>query len=378
MSNEIVEALKLTKPLKPSVCLAMIVKDEDHVIIRCLNSVKDVFTEIIIHDTGSTDDTMKVVSKWIKENGKHGYIERVPWVNFGVNRTMVLDKAQYCAEYTLMLDADEELVGDIELSIDDPHDTYQMTVKLGSTSYRRNFLFNNRNLWRYEGVVHEFPVCEDKNFTTGYIEEQTAYILSHHDGARSDDPDKYLKDADLLCEKLDSNKEHLPRDVFYYAQSLRDAGKREQARTAYHYRANMGGWFQERAYSWYQLGKLTNKPEYYLRSHEADPRRAEPLLALGKHYMDKQMWHVARIYLGEAFSFALSPEDDMLFREDDVYKWRCTMELAVCEHYCGEYPSAAHLNEFLLDRNDLPQHVRAQTETNLRYAQEALKKHGDT
>lgn len=46
------------------ISLAMIVKNEEEVIGRCLESVKDIADEIIIVDTGSTDRTKEIVSQY--------------------------------------------------------------------------------------------------------------------------------------------------------------------------------------------------------------------------------------------------------------------------------------------------------------------------
>jgi glycosyltransferase involved in cell wall biosynthesis len=40
-----------------TITLCMIVKNEEDVIGRCLDSVKDIADEIIVVDTGSTDNT---------------------------------------------------------------------------------------------------------------------------------------------------------------------------------------------------------------------------------------------------------------------------------------------------------------------------------
>ena len=43
------------------ISLCMIVKNEEDTIARCINSVKDIVDEIIIVDTGSTDNTLKIL-----------------------------------------------------------------------------------------------------------------------------------------------------------------------------------------------------------------------------------------------------------------------------------------------------------------------------
>ena len=47
-----------------TVSLCMIVKNEEQVLARCLDSIKDLMDEIIIVDTGSTDKTKEIAGKY--------------------------------------------------------------------------------------------------------------------------------------------------------------------------------------------------------------------------------------------------------------------------------------------------------------------------
>ena len=47
-----------------TISLCLIVKNEEQVLDRCLNSVKDVVDEIVIVDTGSTDHTLGIATKY--------------------------------------------------------------------------------------------------------------------------------------------------------------------------------------------------------------------------------------------------------------------------------------------------------------------------
>ena len=83
-----------------SVC--MIVKNEEAVLSRCLNSLRGIADEIIIVDTGSTDKTKEIASNYTNQ------IYDFPWVNdFSVARNFAFSKAT--KDYIYSVDADEVL-----------------------------------------------------------------------------------------------------------------------------------------------------------------------------------------------------------------------------------------------------------------------------
>jgi tetratricopeptide (TPR) repeat protein len=80
--------------------LAMIVKNEARCLARCLRSVRPVVDEIIVADTGSTDDTVKIAGEFGAK------IVRFDWINdFAAARNFAL--AQAAGNWVLVLDADE-------------------------------------------------------------------------------------------------------------------------------------------------------------------------------------------------------------------------------------------------------------------------------
>lgn len=85
-----------------SISLCMIVKNEEKVLARCLDSVADLMDEIIIVDTGSTDRTKEIAAR---------YTDRIfdfVWVDdFSAARNFAFSKARM--DYIYSADADEVL-----------------------------------------------------------------------------------------------------------------------------------------------------------------------------------------------------------------------------------------------------------------------------
>lgn len=82
--------------------LCMIVKNESAVLRRCLDSLKDIMDEIIIVDTGSTDDTKKIAAEYTP------YLYDYVWNDdFAAARNFAFSKAT--GDYIYSADADEVL-----------------------------------------------------------------------------------------------------------------------------------------------------------------------------------------------------------------------------------------------------------------------------
>ena len=86
--------------LKPGISLCMIVKNEEFFLKRCIESAKGLVDEIIILDTGSTDDTVPIAKSL---NAK---IYNFEWCNdFSAARNESIKYAKH--KWILFLDADE-------------------------------------------------------------------------------------------------------------------------------------------------------------------------------------------------------------------------------------------------------------------------------
>lgn len=94
----------------PSLSVAMIVKNEGQDLAACLESVKGWVDEIIILDSGSTDNTKEIALAY----GAKCY-EHLDWQGFGKQRQLA---QQYVTgDFVLWLDADERVTPELKQSI---------------------------------------------------------------------------------------------------------------------------------------------------------------------------------------------------------------------------------------------------------------------
>jgi glycosyltransferase involved in cell wall biosynthesis len=98
-----------TKSNNTTICLNMIVRNESKIITRLLNSVLPIIDCYCICDTGSTDNTIEVITDFFKTHNISGIIFSEPFKNFGYNRTVSLQKCYGLSDYVLLLDADMQL-----------------------------------------------------------------------------------------------------------------------------------------------------------------------------------------------------------------------------------------------------------------------------
>jgi glycosyltransferase involved in cell wall biosynthesis len=97
------------KKEKPGLSISIVTYNEENNIERCLKSIGDIATEIIIVDSGSTDRTIDIA----KSYGAKVFTE--VWKGYIVQKNSALSK---CAkEWILCLDADEEVTKELKTSI---------------------------------------------------------------------------------------------------------------------------------------------------------------------------------------------------------------------------------------------------------------------
>lgn len=354
----------------------MIVKDEAHVIRRCLESVRSLIDYWVIVDTGSTDGTQQIVREHFAD--LPGELIERPWRGFGASRTEAIELARSKGEFLLFVDADDVI--DVSTGFQMPTlsaDAYELTIVHGQLVHRRVCMVRNSLRWRYEGVLHEYLECSTP-FTPAKLEGLKMRIVGGGGRSKTTEGEKFQRDAATLETALRDDPGNT-RYAFYLAQSYRDAGHLEKALSAYEHRAGMAGFDQEVFVSLLNAARLAaglNRPQSevvdrFLRAYEFRPSRAEPLGGLLLYLRESgPRWRLAYLLGRQAIEIPLS--GDTLFVEPAWYEWRCLDEFSIAAYWIGEYEQSRRDCERLLGMSTLPDGQRARVVANLNFARAKL------
>ena len=363
--------------MKPTICLAMIVRNESTVIRRCLESVRPLIDRWVIVDTGSIDDTREVIHACLTD--VPGELHDRVWRDFAQNRTEVLELARGQAEYTFIIDADDLLEIDADFTRAElGADAYTVSIRdSGGVTYARTQLVRSALPWRYRGVLHEFIEC-----TSGAARPAERLpgvtMIRSHDGARRRDPTTYARDAAILARALEVETDPfmLARYTFYLAQSYRDAGEKQKAIEFYLARASQGHWTEEVYISLLQAGRLREQLgepidavlSLYAQASATVPRRAEALQAASR---------LLRLAGKNKEGFAIAaqginlPRPEGLFIEPWVYDYGLRDEYAINAYWAGHIAESLAACLEILD-TDVPDDVYERVRKNLDFCVRAL------
>ena len=165
-----------------SLCLNMIVKNESKNIVRLLNSVYQLLDCYCICDTGSTDNTINIITDYFKEKNIPGKVVIETFKNFEHNRTVALRQCAGMADYILLMDADMVLQpGKFNKENLKDYDLYYIFQGNDDFYYQNARIVKNGYDISYKGVTHEYL-----NFPNSYrkfiLPKDSLFILDIGDG----------------------------------------------------------------------------------------------------------------------------------------------------------------------------------------------------
>jgi len=351
-----------------TICLNMIVKNEEKVIARCLESVKDFIDHWVILDTGSTDKTKEVIEKTLQ--GIPGKLYEKPFENFGKTRNEALTLAKGKCDYILLMDADDTLVfnWDYKKPFLDK-DAYKITNKNDNKTRHRTQLIKDNLKWSWKGVIDEEIVC-----TTGSTQGILPSITNecHNDGYRSSDPDKHYKDIKMLEDALSLDPANI-HYIYQLAKSYKSVANYRKAVENFQKVLSLKISDEEVYLTRLEVAKLLQEMgaqpldviNAYSEAHRASPDRAEPLYYLANYYLQRKEFVLANIVSEYGKSIVKPFDESALEVEDWIYNHGINMICADSAFFSEKYNKAYETCLQLLSQKSLPEDARKKLESNL-------------
>lgn len=227
--------------LPVSVCI--IAKNEEKYIEQCLRHILKYNMEIIVVDTGSTDRTKEIASKYTKN------VYDFEWIDdFSAARNFAASKASN--NWILVLDCDEYVI-DLDVSklriLMQKFNRNVGTIVLrnvytaddGTKNYNEAQIlrFYNKNFFHFKYRIHEQIVPEDEKGLDSLVLD--TYILpmvvEHHgyDISEEDMMKKQERNLYFLDKALGENPYNDDYIYFQIGQSYESIGKKDEALEAY-------------------------------------------------------------------------------------------------------------------------------------------------
>lgn len=324
-----------------TLCLNMIVKNESKIITRLLDSVCTIIDCYCICDTGSTDDTIEVVTSYFKNKNIAGKIVSEPFKNFCYNRNYALQSCIGMSDYVLLMDADMVLeIGDFDKNILSKASQFTFLQGTDSFFYQNLRIIQNNGLYNYVGVTHEY-IDTPHGSTNVNLSKQHLFIRDIGDGGSK--TNKYERDILLLTDGIKEDPTNV-RYHFYLANSYYDSGRFSEAIDFYKKRIEFGGWKEEVWYSYYRIGhsyknigKIECAISSWMDGFQYYDERLEGLYEVIKHYRIISKHRLANMFYQQAREVLdLNKKRDIyLFLENDVYTNKLYYEYTIFSAYLG-------------------------------------------
>ena len=331
-----------------TISLCIIVKNEEMHLARCLDSVAELVDEIIIVDTGSTDRTVEIASRY----SQHVYSS--PWKDdFSDARNHSFSHASM--DYCMWMDADDileeaqkdkflqlkqSLSPETDIVMMKYHTSFDEAGRPSFTYYRERWIRNSSE-YRWIGAVHEVIPPQGKVLYSDIA-------ISHKKiGVR--DPDRNLK----IYQKMIADKKPLEaRQQYYYGRELYYHKQyKEAVFVLEQFLLSAEGWIENKieacsicANCYLQMGQEQQALTALLRSMSYDLPRAELCCEIGKYFLEHGNYHNA-IYWYETALHIPKNEYANGFVLPDCYDYVPLLQLCVCYDRLGDRQKAKEYNE---------------------------------
>ncbi|MBD3918171.1 glycosyltransferase family 2 protein [Paenibacillus sp. PR3] len=332
-----------------TISLCMIVKNEEGVLARCLDSVADLVDEINIIDTGSTDATKAIAAR---------YTDRIfdfEWIDdFAAARNFAFEQAT-CSHMMwldaddIMLEKDREAFKKLVAKMPDDIDSIIMEYHLAfdkagnpAAGARRNRIVRREKGYRWYNPIHEYlDVTEGKV----YVSE---VAISHERMG-----DHSARNMEIFKKKLLQGGAKLEsRNQLYYANELVDQQMYTEAAEQYEqFVRNENETAEDRmfAYSklaecYHHLNQKQKKMQSLLLALQFAVPRADHCCSIGYSFEERGQYDAAVHWYELALTLP-KPQYHMGLLNLVCWTWMPHVQLCICYAKLGQIENAYKHNE---------------------------------
>lgn len=332
-----------------TISLCMIVKNEEGVLARCLDSVADLVDEINIIDTGSTDSTKEIAARYTNR------IFNFEWIDdFAAARNFAFEQAT-CSHMMwldaddIMLEKDREAFKQLITQMPDDIDSIIMEYHLAfdkagnpAAGARRNRIVRREKGYRWYGPIHEYLDVSDGKV---YVSE---VAISHERMG-----DHSARNMEIFEKKLLQGGGKLEgRNQLYYANELVDQRLYPEAVEQYEQFVQGGNETVEDrmfAYSklaecYHHLNQKQRKMQSLLLALQFGLPRADHCCSIGYSFEERGQYDAA-VYWYEMALTLPKPKYHMGLLNLVCWTWMPHVQLCICYAKLGKLEQAYKHNE---------------------------------
>lgn len=339
-----------------TISLAMIIKDEEAVLDRCLASACRCVDEIVIVDTGSSDNSIEIAQKYTK------HIYHYDWNDdFASARNEAFSHATM--DYILWLDADDIIPESEQVKLLSLKETLNPKTDIVMMKYHVAFDSEDNPIYTY---YRERLIRNDaKYFWIGKIHEainiqgniEYMDIAIHHKKIKQNDSMRNLRILETLCRQNQLSA----RERYYYAKELYEHRQYEKALVQLkQFMEEKDAWIENKIDACRIKGlclsamqKINEALSAYFESFVYALPRAEILCDIAYLFMQENNYEAAIFWYQQAL-ISKKDETSGAFIQQDCYDFIPYVQLCVCYDRLHDPQKALyyHQQAALLKPND--------------------------